>query len=238
MPETELGVNEQMPILRKSRLSTGIADLDIILEGGYQNPANLMITGPTGMEKAAFAYHFITAAPANENAYVICGTSSPDDIKKKAMTLGINLNKENITFIDCYSSTIGKAVESTEKVKVVTGPGALNDLSLTLNEAMRASAGKRMRIVFDTLSTFVLYNPRDSIRKFLGVIEGRLKGAGATTVYLVDEGVHDKQLISILEQGMDGSYSIVDRGGKFFLSVPEVDVGIPIRVGPTGIIIM
>lgn len=233
----ELGVNEQMPILRKSRLSTGIADLDVILEGGYPNPSNIMITGPTGMEKSAFAYHFIAAAPANENAYIVCGSSSPDDIKKKAATLGLSLERENVYFIDCYSSTIGKAAEPTEKVKVVTGPGALNDLSLMLNEAMKASAGRRMRVVFDTLSTFVLYNPRDSIRKFLTVIEGRLKGAGATTVFMVDEGVHDKQLLSILEQGMDGSYSIVDRGGKIFLTVPDVDVSIPIRVGPTGLII-
>jgi len=233
----DLGVNEKMPILKRSRLSTGIPDLDLIMEGGYPNPGNIIMVGPSGMEKTAFAYHFIASAPANENSYIVCGNSSPEDIIKKAANLGINLNGENVYFIDCYSATLGKAVEAKGRVMAVQGPGALNDISLMLNEVIKSSAGKRMRVVFDTLSTFVLYNPKDSIRKFLSVIEGRLKSSGATVIYLVDEGVHDRQLISILEQGMDATYSIVDKGGKFSLSIPEVDIQIPIRVGPAGLTI-
>jgi len=94
------GVNEQMPILKANRLSSGIADLDIILEGGYFNPGNIVIIGPSGMEKAAFAYHFAAASGDGENAYIICGNSSPADIINKASTLGINLNRPNIRFID------------------------------------------------------------------------------------------------------------------------------------------
>jgi KaiC/GvpD/RAD55 family RecA-like ATPase len=232
----DLGVNEQMPILRKNRLSSGVQELDLILEGGFVNPGNAIVIGPSGMEKSALAYHFAAAAES-ENAYIICGNSSPADIIKKASTFGISLDRPNVFFIDCYSATLGRPVESTPRIMMVSGPGALNDISLMLNEAMKASAGKRMRVVFDTLSTFVLYNPKESIRKFLSVIEGRLKTANATTVYLIDEGVHDKQLLSTLEQGADEIYTITDAGGKFFLRVPEADVMIPIKVGPAGLAI-
>jgi KaiC/GvpD/RAD55 family RecA-like ATPase len=229
----DLGVDEQMPILKKNRMPLGIADLDLILEGGFINPGSVMAIGPTGMEKAALAYQF--AATGNENSYIICGNSSAADIIKKAATFGIDLEKPNVYFIDCYSATLGKAAESTPKVMVVSGPGALNDISLMLNDAMKASAGKRMRVVFDTLSTFVLYNPKESITKFLSVINGRLKTAGATTLFLVDEGVHDKQLVSLLEQGMDEIFTISDAGGKIVLKVPEAEMLIPIRVGPAGL---
>ncbi len=47
----QLGVVEKLPILKKTRAPTGIADLDIIMEGGYQNPGNIMFVGPTGLEK-------------------------------------------------------------------------------------------------------------------------------------------------------------------------------------------
>ena len=235
---TALGVNEQMPILKKSRMCAGIADLDLVLEGGFVNPGNVLVIGPTGMEKAALAYHFASAAGANENSYIICGNSSAGDIIKKAATFGISLDKSNVYFIDCYSATLGRPMESTPKVMMVSGPGALNDISLMLNEAMKASAGKRMRVVFDTLSTFVLYNPKESITKFLSVIEGRLRTAGATTMSLVDEGVHDKQLVSLLEQGMDEVYTITDAGGKFFLKLPETEIQIPIKVGPAGLTIV
>ena len=232
----ELGVDKTMPILKKNRLSTGIADLDIVMEGGYLNPANLIILGPSGTEKAAFAYHF-AGAGKDENAYIICGNSSPADIMKKASKMGIEL--DNVKFIDCYSSTLGRSeAEGSENIKVIAGPSALNDISLALNEAMNESSGKRMRVVFDTLSTFVLYNSKDSIRKFLSVIGGRLRNAQATTLYLVDEGVHDRQLFSLLEHGMDDTITIVDKAGKFFLMLPEVDMEIPIRIGPSGITLL
>jgi len=228
---------EEMPILKKSRMGTGIPDLDIILEGGYPNPGNILLLGPGGTEKVAFAYHFAGAGGPNENSYIICGTSSPASIISKAATMGINLS--NAYFIDCYSTTLGSGeVTGTDRIRVVPGPSALNDISLMLNEAIKESTGKKMRVVFDTLSTFVLYNSQDSIRKFLGVIEGRLSSVGATTLYLVDEGVHDKQLLSLLEHGMDGIYTVADRGGKFVLMVPELDMEIPIRVGPAGISIV
>ncbi len=235
----ELGVDQAMPILKKNRMSTGITDLDVIMEGGHQNPANILLVGPSGTEKAVFAYHFAAAAGKNENTYIICGNTSPDDIVNKAANNGIDLNKENIKFIDCYSSTLGKGeIKSTPKVTLIDGPSALNDISLALNEAVKESQGKRIRFVFDTFSTFVLYNPKDSIRKFLGVIEGRLKSANATTLYLIDEGVHDKQLISLIEHGMDGKYLVVEKEGKFFLDIPGANTEIPIRVGPTGITVM
>ncbi len=232
-----LGVNEKMPILKKNRLSTGIPDLDIILEGGYPNPSNLVLIGPSGMEKAALAYHFAAAAGADENAYIICGSSSPANIIKKASNMGIDLSR--VHFIDCYSTTLGRGTpESTENITIVAGPSALNDISLALNEAIRQSAGKRVRMVFDTLSTFVLYNSKDSIRKFLSVIEGRLRNAAATTLYLVDEGVHDKQLLSLLEHGMDDEYALAEKGGSFFLVLPGVEMNIPVRMGPSGIAII
>jgi KaiC/GvpD/RAD55 family RecA-like ATPase len=237
--DMELGVDKKMPILKKKRMSTGISDFDIMMEGGYINPANIILIGPSGMEKAAFAYHFAAAAASDENAFIVCGSTSPDDIISKAAHMGLDLNKDNIRFIDCYSTTLGRGkAQGTEKITVVDGPSALNDLSLALNEAIRASAGKRIRIVFDTLSTFVLYNSKDSIRKFLGVVEGRLKNAGASSLYLVDEGVHEKQLLGLIEQGVDRKYTVVDRGGKFFLMMPKINVDIGFRLGPTGITII
>jgi len=233
----ELGVNEELPVLRKNRSSTGIKELDVVLEGGYKNPGNILITGPSGMEKTSFSFHFADSAPKEENVYFICGDSSPDEITKKAETIGIKLNKPNIKFIDCYTMTLGgkKDIQSTEKIKIIQGPGALNDLSLEINEAIKESTGKKLRIVFQTLSTFVLYNPQDSIRKFLKVIEGRLKNAGATTCYMVDEGVHDKQLMSILAHGMDEKYYITEKEGGYYLEVPLLSYEIPIKLGPSGI---
>jgi len=233
----QLGVDEKLPILKKNKASTGIPDLDVILEGGYQNPGNVLFVGPTGLEKNAFAYHFADAAPKKEDVFFICGDSSPEEIIKKAENIGISLKGENMFFVDCYSATLGGKAkpESTERITVLQSPGALNDLSLVLNEAISKNTGKRMRVIFHTFSNFVLYNPKDSIRKFLSVIEGRLKGGEATVLYLIDEGVHDKQLLGLLEHGMDEKYELEETSGRYRLEVPRLPMPVPVNLGPTGI---
>ena len=188
------------------------------------------------MEKNVFAYHFVSSG--EENAYIVCSSTTPQDIINRASNFGLKLDKPNINFIDCYSSTLGKEAQASEKIKIVTGPSALNDLSIALNEAMKSNEGKKIRVVFDTLSTFVLYNPKDSVKKFLSVVGGRLRSANATTIYLIDEGVHDRQLVSLLEQGMDGKYLINESGGKLALQIPEIELPITIKLGPGGIAII
>ena len=209
------------------------------MEGGYSNPGNIVMGGPSGIEKSVFIYHFASAANLKENSYIICGNTSPIDIMKKAGSIGIDLKKENVRFIDCYSPTLGKSdIQNTDKVRMVSGPGALNDISLMLNEAIAESSGKRMRVVFDTLSTFVIYNPKDSIKKFLSVVQGRRKSAGATTMYLIDEGVHGKQLLSLLEQGMDEKYVIKRQRREDNAHATRSGHAAPFRVGPTGIVLI
>lgn len=222
----------------KKKLSSGNPDLDIILEGGYSVASNVMISGPTGNEKNTIAYHFISAMEKDEIGIIICGNSSAKDIIEKAELSGVNLNKKDIYFIDCYSNTIGKKVEETANMRVLGGPGALNDLSLTINEIMKANAGKRTRLIYNTLSSFVIYNPSDSVRKFLSFVGGRTKTAGGTTIFLVDEGVHDKQLSSLLEQGMDMVIDIVEKEGKMTLQIPGIEIPVPFKVGPGGLTIV
>ena len=210
------------------KLSTGIDDLDLIMEGGYKTPANILIVGPSAPEKVALAYSFTSSEPS----LIICGNSSASDVMKKASDYGINLGK--CYFIDCYSATINKSASSDGKITIVPSPSALNDLSLAINEILKQTDNQKLRVVFDTLSTFVLYNQKDSIRKFLSVVEGRFKNADATVLYLVDEGVHEKQLLSILEHGMDEKILINEKEGKTYLQLPELQMQIPVKCGRGG----
>jgi len=237
----QLGVNEKTPILKKNRLSTGIPDLDVIMEGGYLNPGNVMLLGPTGGEKEALAHHFAAAADQKkEMVLIINADATPDSIREKAGAIGLDLKGPNVFFIDCYSQTLGqkKELQPTENCIYISGPGALNDISIALNEATKRSAGKRIRVIFHSLSTFVLYNPKESITKFLQVIEGRLKNADATTLFMVEEGVHERQLLSLLEHGMDERLILRETGGKFELVVPAVDMAVPVKLGPSGITVV
>ncbi len=236
-----LGVDEKTPVLKKNRLSTGIADLDLVMEGGYPNPGNIVLLGPTGGEKEAFAYQFCAAADQKrENVLIINADATPQMMEEKAGAMGLSLKRDNVYFIDCYSQTLGQKKELVqgEKYTYISGPGALNDISIALSEMLRKSAGRRLRVLFHSLSTLVLYNPKESMTKFLQLVEGRLKSADATTLFLVEEGVHDKQLLSLLEHGMDELVTLRESGGRFELAVPSLGMPIPVRLGPSGITVI
>ena len=233
-----LAVQKEMPILKKNRFSTGVADLDLLMEGGYSNPANMLVLGPSGMEKTALGFHFAAAGlKANDVVIFVTTDATPHSIIEKASSAGIELG-EKILFLDCYSNTLGTRSAEQKGVIYVPGPSALEEFSVAIKEMLDKNAGKRIRVVFNTLSTFLLYNPKESMLKFLQVVGGRLKNAGATTLIIVEEGVHDKQLISTVERSMDDKIVIVDKGGSYELEVTGMGLYVPIKMGPNGIMIV
>jgi|SRR3989338_4175980 len=236
----KLGVDSESPILRKDRMSTGISDLDLILEGGYKNPENIMLLGPTGVEKMMMAFHFISSGlkVSDEMIVFISSDSTYENVSQRAQSIGVNLQASNLLFIDCYSSNLGNEKAPAEGRILVAGPSALNDLSLAINEAIQKAGGKKMRVVFSSISTFMLYNPAESILKFLQVVCGRLRKANSTAIFLVEEGVHEKKLLSVVEHTMDEKFEIKEENGVLKLSPPDLTESIPIKLGPGGISII
>ena len=71
--------------------------------------------------------------------------------------------------------------------------------------------------------------------KFLQVVGGRLKNANATTLILVEEGVHDKQLISTILRYVDEPISLVDKGAGAFSIDFQNGLQLPVKLGLNGI---
>lgn len=233
---------ENLPILKKSRCPSGIYNLDLLLEGGYLKAGLIMMVGPTGMEKNAFAFHFAESAVKNNELVIyVVSDMNYEELLKKASALGFDLKKPlssgNLIFIDCYSSTSENALRKSEPMKEVLslpGPSALNDLSLALKGVLQDNQQKQIRVIFHSLSTFVLYNPADSIVKFLQLIGGRLKKADATTMFLVEEGMHEKTLLTSLEHMMDELYTVHD-SHNFSIESPNLPLIVPLKLGSAGI---
>ncbi len=222
---------------RKGRISTGISELDVILEGGYANPGTAMVLGPAGQEKLAFAFQFAFAGmKEGEKVAYIALDLGPEEIESKASAFGLNFKAhtdKELIFVDAYSQTIS-AKESGRKDIMVPGPAALNDLSLALNDVTAQAEGKRMRVIFHSLSTLCLYSQSETVIKFLQVVQGRLKGANATALWIVDEGMHDRKFITALEGLCDQVLYLSDKGGVHELRISGIPIPVPIRAGAAG----
>jgi len=74
------------------RISTGIDDLDIKLNGGYPKNRAILVTGSTGVGKTIFGLHFLHRSCTEGKKCVLIATEElPDDIFHQAKIIGLNL---------------------------------------------------------------------------------------------------------------------------------------------------
>lgn len=231
---------EQSPLhlLRPDRLRTGVKSLDLILEGGYLHPSVTMLLGPSGPEKQCIAAHFAKEGMDEGDTVIYITTDrSPEEVEKGASEWDLNFKGPGkIYYIDCYSQSAKKeGATIKENVSLVDGPGALNEISLMMGERLREQEGKRVRLVMHSLSTFALYNEKNSLFKFIQTVNGRFKSANSTILMLVEDGMHDENFLMTLRHSIDEEFQIKAREGEKVLVGSRVPIPLPFKVGPLGI---
>ncbi|MDD5023060.1 MAG: RAD55 family ATPase [Candidatus ainarchaeum sp.] len=237
-----MNTEDKLPIFKSNRFSTGIKNLDILLEGGYHDGHLVMFLGSAGMGKTAFAFHFADAGIKNDELILyVLSDMDHTELLKKGSSLNFDFKKAmsdgKLIFIECHISSSENSLKNSESIKEVIsipGPSYLNDLSLAIKGVLQENQQKRIRVIFHSLSTLVVYNQQESILKFLQIVGGRLKKANITTLFLVEEGMHEKTLISSLQHLMDELFTVHD-SGEFSLESPRLPMIIPLKLGSSGI---
>ena len=221
----ELGVNKNLPVLRLNRASTGISQFDMMLDGGYKNPSTIAFLGPGGQGKSVFAFHFVSAGiMAGDRVLYITTDRTPDELERLAAEKGIIIKSDLVKYLDCYSMAASSQAPHAPMPNAVqiSSPSALNELSLAINEALEGATAKRLRVVFHSFSTLAVNSQPESLFKFLSIVDGRLKNANATTLLLVDEGMHDEKFLTMLRHAVDTEFSIKISGGEKFVASPAM----------------
>lgn len=228
---------KDLPIFRKDRISTGVHALDIMLEGGFKYPATVMLIAPAGEEKRCFAAHYVNAGLAEGDVVVYVTTDrSPKEVEKTAAGWDLHFKGTGeIFYIDAYAQSGGIESSGKSNVYKVSGPGALNEISLYISEIFRAHEGKRFRVVFHSFSTFALYNEKGSLFKFLQSVENRVKAANGTSLLLVEEGMHEDRFLTTLRHGIDEEYGVVSKDKQKTITSDKLPIAVPFKIGPLGV---
>jgi KaiC/GvpD/RAD55 family RecA-like ATPase len=224
-------MEEKSYLFLKDKVPTGIFDLDIITEGGYQKGSTVALLGPPGIEKSILGMHLMSSLNSVNN-YVLLDMSPSEAIKKsREYNIKLNINK----FIDMYSVQAG-IPPNRERDLVIDGFTALNDLSLEISRLLNSGAKDPMAFYFHSFSTMLLNNQFDSLMKFYQITSGRIKGAGGIMMMLFEEALHDKTQLSILLRSMDITIGIKPlEKGRWEMSVSGVESPIYFNVDPEGI---
>jgi len=223
-------MEEKSYLFLKDKVPTGLFDLDVILEGGYQKGSTIALLGPAGIEKSILGMHLMASMHSSNN-YVLLDMSPADAIKKsKEYNIKLTLNK----FIDMYSVQTG-IQPNRERDIVIDGFTALNDLSLEMSRIISAGAKDPIAFYFHSFSTLLLNNQFDSLFKFYQMTSGRIKSSGGLMMMLFEEVLHDKTQLNTILRTVDTTISVAPlEKGRWQMSVSGLESPVYFRVDPEG----
>lgn len=128
----------------------------------------------------------------------------------------IKLYEENgidiktVSFIDAVTrNSIGTAENIPGVVRFVNNPSNLTDLGIAFTEVLKENAGKKVCILYDSVSTMLIYLSSQNISKFIHFVTNKIRLMDISGVFLAVEKGLDPMLVSQLTTFVD---TVIDTG--------------------------
>lgn len=212
--------------------SVGVGNLKLPLN------SSVLLYGPPGRDKLLFSLSFVYEGLKNgESGIIVLTDRDPEEQRELFKSINKDISfyekKNKLIFVDVYSWAEGENVQ--ESKFMVAGPGALNQLVMTLTRAVEKarSPKKGIRIVFDNVSTLLTYSSPEIITRFLQIIGARLENHG-TSLFILEKGMHDDKIVTMIQHMTDATVEF--EKGKLKISRSAFDTNwLKYSVGSSGL---
>jgi KaiC/GvpD/RAD55 family RecA-like ATPase len=140
---------------------------------------------------------------------VIITTNFPYSILTKLYAQsGVDLG--HVCFIDAVTrNSIGSAENIHGVVRYVNSPANLTDMGIAVTEVLKEHSGKKVCILYDSVSTMLIYLSSPNISKFIHFVTNKLRLLDVSGVFLAVEKGLDPMLMSQLTTFVD---TVIDAG--------------------------
>ena len=143
---------------------------------------------------------YLTADQNTPGVYVTL--NKPFETMKKLFTQQ-GVANDLIIFIDAVTKTSGGQIERVDNCLFIGSPENLSDISLAMDQAVRAVPGKEKFLFFDSLNTLLIYNKPATVAKFVHFLSGKMRVWGVKGIIVSLEKESDKELLEELGQFCD-----------------------------------
>lgn len=113
------------------------------------------------------------------------------------------IDKGLIIFIDAVTKTAGGKTKKTKNCLFIGSPENLSDISLAMDQAVRALSTKEKFVFFDSLSTLLLYNSVEIVARFIHFLASKMRVWKVKGIIVSLQKEKDKELIDELMQFCD-----------------------------------
>ena len=128
--------------------------------------------------------------------------NKPYDAIKEALSKE-GIDEQLIIFIDAVTKTAGGELQKTDKCLFIGSPENLSDISMAMDQAIRAIPSNEKFVFFDSLSTLLLYNNKETVARFIHFLSGKMRVWKVRGIIISLRAATDEELIDELTQFCD-----------------------------------
>lgn len=201
---------------------TGTERLDELTKGGIPLKDNVLIYAPPFIGKEIILRRFAAAGLEEGDSIIFVLTDkSFSDMQNEMKTIMKNYeeyeHKGMIQYIDVYSTSV-ELKHECEWAEFVDSPINRERIASMITQTLRKQEGNH-RIIFDSISTFIVYSDAKAVFRFLQVLSGICKRMGATSLFSMTRGMHEDLEVQTIKHIMDGVIELREEGARFQLRV-------------------
>ena len=202
------------------RISTGISLLDEDLQGGFPAESTILIIGDKNTGINQLVNHFIYSGlqKGEEDLYITLN-KQPSDVKDNSEHYGWNLEEDgDLTFVDGYSWQM----DEPESPFAVTGLSDLNEISMTVIDALNSIDRGPKRTAFNSVTSLLNYMNIGPATKLTKVISSKANKNGGVMMITMYDSVHEDQMKERFKNAVDGVILLKQKKNTTYLGVDQM----------------
>jgi KaiC/GvpD/RAD55 family RecA-like ATPase len=166
----------------------------------FPRGSQLLLIGPPGTVKASFALRYLSSRLKEKELGIYTTTVwTPHQVRETVVKFCGKAAAKQLRIVDGVSCVTSQASKEPIALQSLFN---LNLISLTLLQTMSDLGSGHLCI--DSLSTLMTYAEPTAVLKFYQVLSARAKVQQITGIYLLEEGVHDPEIVAALRFSADG----------------------------------
>jgi hypothetical protein len=140
---------------------------------------------------------------------VVITTNFPYSVLTKLYAQS-GVSPDHVSFIDAVTrNSVGNAENIPGVVRFINNPANLTDMGIAVTEVLKDHSGKKICIMYDSVSTLLIYLSSANISKFIHFVTNKLRLMDISGVFLAVEKGLDPMLMTQLTTFVD---RVVDTG--------------------------
>jgi len=136
-------------------------------------------------------------APSRNLDVIYISSSIPSDSILQVLQV-LEVNQENIYFVDCISHIMMGASLNNPKVIYVESPTMLETLMLKVEYLTRRLPDSKKVVVIDSINTLAIHNDKNILSEFFHIMVNNLRSKEAYTLIFDTDGTDNEDIANML----------------------------------------